>query len=73
MHTNLEILTDVKDALRITLKKIDDAIADEKKSTDKFNTYPNRKFAAAKRSALDLKIELTKLTQSSKYKFQEKL
>ena len=62
---NIEILKEVKIELDRFEKKLDLAI---KEQTDNSN-YSSRHFARAKRSAMDLKNELTKLTQSSKYKW----
>ena len=62
---NIEILKEVKVELDRFKKKLDLAI---KEQTDNPN-YSSRHFAGVKRSAMDLKIELTKLTQSSKYKW----
>lgn len=64
---NIEILREVKIELDRFKKKLDLAI---KEQTDTSN-YSSRHFASAKRSALDLKNELTKLTQSSKYKWTQ--
>ena len=55
----IETLKSVKKELERCYKKIDLAI--EEQSTE-YN-YSHRHFAAVKRSALDLKNELTKLTQ----------
>lgn len=62
MKTNTTILQEVRFQMAITLSKIDKALKDP--NVDK---SPSKSFAMAKRSALDLKSELTKLTQSSKY------
>ena len=62
---NIDILKEVKIELDRFKKKLDLAI---KEQTDNSN-YSSRHFASAKRSAMDLKNELTKLTQSSKYKW----
>lgn len=65
MKTNLEILTEVNTELMRFKKKLGEALAaakDEYRSSQK-------EFATAKRAAMDLKNELTKLTQSSKYKW----
>lgn len=62
---NIEILKEVKLELDRFKKKLDLAIKEQNEK----NNYSSRHFASAKRSAMDLKNELTKLTQSSKYKF----
>jgi len=66
MKTNIEILKEVELELQRFQKKIELAI-EEQSSKD---NYSNKSYAAAKRSALDLKNELTKLTQDSKYKYE---
>lgn len=63
--TNISILKEVQSELKRFTKKLDLAIKEQ--STP--NSYSNRKYAASKRAALDLKNELTKLTQDSKYKY----
>ena len=65
MKTNIEILKEVKIALNRFDKKLNKAIKEQ--SDEK--TYSRKDFASCKRGALDLKNELTKLTQSSKYKW----
>tara|TARA_R110000796_G_scaffold10289_2_gene34349 strand:+ start:8674 stop:8865 length:192 start_codon:yes stop_codon:yes gene_type:complete len=60
--TNKDILLEVKKELTRFTKKINLAIKEQ--STDSRKHY-----AASKRGALDLKNELTKLTQDSKYKY----
>jgi len=55
----IETLKSVKKELERCSKRINLAI--EEQSTE--NNYSQRHFAAVKRSALDLKNELTKLTQ----------
>lgn len=65
MKTNIEILKEVELELQRFQKKIELAI-EEQSSKD---NYSNKNYASAKRSALDLKNELTKLTQDSKYKY----
>ena len=65
MKTNIEILTEVESELNRFREKLTLAIAEQQKN----EIRPSKKFAAAKRAALDLKNELTKLTQCSKYKW----
>lgn len=61
----IEILKEVEIELKRFSKKLSLAI---KEQSDKGN-YSNRNYAASKRAALDLKNELTKLTQDSKYRW----
>lgn len=58
------MLLEVKAELELFQKKLETAIED---SEGKLYPEPSAKFVACKRSALDLKKELTKITQSSKY------
>jgi hypothetical protein len=67
LKSNGQILQEVKSQLVITLSKVDEALIDSQK--EYYSEFHSKTFAAAKRSALDLKSELTKLTQSSKYKY----
>ena len=60
MRSNEDIIKEVEQEFNRFKKKLSEA---------KKNPYSN-KFAALKRSAMDLKVELTKLTQSSKYKWE---
>ena len=60
----IEILQEVSRELKRFNKKL--ALAIEEQS--KVDNYSNRHYAASKRAALDLKNELTKLTQDSKFK-----
>ncbi len=59
--TNLEILEEIQLEVTRFQKKIDIAI--------KNNGNEGQDFASAKRGALDLKCELTKLTQAGRYKW----
>jgi hypothetical protein len=61
----IEILKEIEIELKRFSKKLSLAI---KEQSDKGN-YSSRNYAASKRSALDLKNELTKLTQDSKYRW----
>lgn len=67
MKTNLEIL----DEVRIELTRFQEKLAKATKEALKYeeSLSHSTEFAACKRAALDLKRELTKLTQSSKYKW----
>lgn len=66
MKSKLEVLKEVQHELTRFQKKLVTAI-EEQKVTE---TWSSKKYAAAKRGALDLKNELTKLTQDSKYRYQ---
>ena len=63
---NIEILNDIQLELDRFQLKLNKAKQEYLKYPDQ---YQNQHFAAAKRAALDLKLELTKLTQSCKYKY----
>lgn len=65
--TNRGILTSVREQLLQTLDKVNIALIDA--ASPHYSEYHSKTFATAKRSALDCKNELTKLTQSSKYKY----
>ena len=65
MITNEEILREVKQELERFTKKINLAIKEQSKK----DNWSNKNYASCKRGALDLKNELTKLTQDSKYKY----
>ena len=61
----IEILKEIVGELERFRKKLALAI---KEQSEKSN-YSSRHYASAKRSAMDLKNELTKLTQDSKYRW----
>lgn len=61
----IEILQEVSRELKRFNKKL--ALAIEEQS--KVGNYSSKHYAASKRAALDLKNELTKLTQDSKYRY----
>ena len=65
MKEKIEVLKEVAVELDRFKKKL--ALAIKEQSGN--NTYSSRHYAASKRAALDLKIELTKLTQDSKYRY----
>jgi len=65
MIEKIQVLKDVKKELERFRRKLDMAIIEQ----DNERTTNNRCYASAKRSALDLKFELTKLTQDSKYRW----
>ena len=66
MKTNAQILLDVKIELTRFQKKLSKAILEQ--SNEKNSSH--KQYASCKRGALDLKNELTKLTQDSKYKWE---
>jgi len=66
MKSNLDILKEVTVELDRFKKKLAYAIREQGVE----GVYTSRHFASCKRAAYDLKNELTKLTQSSKYKYQ---
>ena len=61
----IDLLKEVVGELERFRKKLALAI---KEQSEKGN-YSSKHYASAKRSAMDLKIELTKLTQDSKYRW----
>lgn len=63
---NIEILKEIELEVKRFNKKLALAI---KEQGDKSN-WSSKHYAASKRAALDLKNELTKLTQDSKYKYK---
>ncbi|MCK9429308.1 MAG: hypothetical protein M0R17_04840 [Candidatus Omnitrophica bacterium] len=69
MKKNIDILKEVEPELKRFTKIFKTALA----QTEGVLEYGSPKyFAAVKRAALDLKQELTKITQSSKYKYDGK-
>jgi len=62
---NIDVLLEVKLELDRFTKKLKAAIAEQGHP----DAYSKRQYASCKRAALDLKNELTKLTQDSKYKY----
>jgi len=64
MKEKIEILKEVAIELDRFKKKLALAIKEQSDSKN----YSSRHYAASKRAALDLKNELTKLTQDSKYR-----
>ena len=65
MKTKLDILKEVTVEFDRFKKKL--ALALKEQSIEK--NYSSRHYASVKRAALDLKNELTKLTQDSKYRY----
>lgn len=64
---NLTVMQEVEIELKRFNKKLQIAIKEYKKNPDPVSS---KEFAAVKRSAMDLKNELTKITQSSKLKWE---
>lgn len=62
---NIEILKEVQTEIDRFSKKLKIAIKEQSVK----DQYARKHYAAAKRGALDLKKELTKLTQDCKYKY----
>lgn len=62
---NIDILLEVEAEVLRFSDKLRKAIKEQTTS----GNYSHRQYAACKRAALDLKNELTKLTQDSKYKY----
>lgn len=65
MKEKIEVLKEVSIEVDRFKKKLNLAI---KEQSEKGN-YSSRHYASSKRAALDLKNELTKLTQDSKYRW----
>lgn len=65
MKEKIDVLKEVQLELSRFKKKLDLAI---KEQSEKCN-FSSKNYAASKRAALDLKNELTKLTQDSKYRY----
>jgi len=65
MKEKIEVLKEVSVELDRFKKKL--ALAIKEQSDNK--NYSSRHYAASKRAAMDLKNELTKLTQDSKYRW----
>lgn len=66
MKEKVDVLKEVVVELDRFKKKL--ALALQEQSQKEYSS--NKHYAAAKRAALDLKNELTKLTQDSKYRWQ---
>ena len=66
MKEKIEVLKEISVELDRFRKKLALAIKEQSDS----NNFSSRCYAASKRSALDLKNELTKLTQDSKYRYK---
>lgn len=68
MIEKIEVLKEVELELKRFKKKLDLAIKEQSEKAE--YSRPCKNYAAAKRAAMDLKNELTKLTQDSKYRWQ---
>jgi hypothetical protein len=66
---NIDILKEVESELKRFTDKLKEAIIEQQ--DNKGYGCSHKKYAAVKRGALDLKNELTKLTQDSKYKYSK--
>lgn len=66
MKTKLKVLQEISIELNRFNKKIALAIKEQTESS-----YSVKHYAASKRAAMDMKNELTKLTQDSKYRYSE--
>lgn len=66
MRTKLEVLREIESELKRFSKKLSLAIEEQKRPDTPCHS---KIYASAKRSALDLKNELTKLTQDSIYRY----
>jgi len=67
MIEKIDILKEVSVELNRFQKKLALAVKEQSEQSN----YSNRHYAGAKRAALDLKNELTKLTQDSKYRWSK--
>lgn len=66
MKSKLEVLEEVRIELARFDNKLNIAIAEQMEGSGE---YQSKKYASVKRAALDLKNELTKLTQDAKYRY----
>ena len=66
---NIDILREVESELKRFAKKLKEAIVEQQEADEYGGSH--KKYASVKRAALDLKNELTKLTQDSKYKYSK--
>lgn len=71
MIENIDILKEVAVELDRFQKKLALAIVEQSGEKDRYGYRSRKAYASSKRAALDLKTELTKLTQDSKYKYQK--
>ena len=63
MKSKKTLLIDIRHELDRFSERLDNAIKEQTAS----GNFSNRNYAAAKRGSMDLKNELTKLTQDAKY------
>ena len=64
---NIDILKEIVSELERFIKKLAFAVKEQSEKGNDSHMH----YAACKRAALDLKNELTKLTQDSKYKYSK--
>ena len=67
MKVRIYVLEEVKFEAERFLEKIRKAIDEDNDILKKPSHYPSKRFAEVKRSALDLKNELTKITQFKEF------
>ena len=67
MKENIEILNEVE----IELKRFNQKFQEAKQEQSDYNNWSKKKYVSLRRAALDLKNELTKITQDSKYKWEK--
>lgn len=66
MKSKLDVLKEIVPELERFRKKLGLALREQEEPQN----YSSKNYASAKRAALDLKNELTKLTQDSKYRYK---
>jgi len=66
MKNNADILKEVEKEMLRFKDKLEAAIKEQEVNKD---YWPSKKMASVKRAALDLKNELTKITQINEYKY----
>ena len=66
MKSRIGIIREIESEVTRFTGKLNIAIAEQMEGSGE---YQSKKYAAAKRAALDLKNELTKLTQDAKYRY----
>ena len=68
MKNKIDVLLEVKEEYLRFGEKLNAAIIEQSSATGEWS---RKHYAAVKRAAMDFKNELTKLTQDSKYRWQE--
>jgi uncharacterized membrane protein (DUF106 family) len=66
MISKLELIQEIKLEVKRFQKRLDEA-----EKALKSDDYKVKEYASAKRGAMDLKNELTKLTQDGKYRYKD--